>query len=84
MEDDIKTINKIIEFYKQLDEMHGKEKCIERQALEHFIQANKEDKAVIYYMIEDIRKRSIDCVYSHEELEKIYRNKVKELGRLDE
>ena len=76
MEEEIKLIEENID-YNSLIFGYGNAELSERirNAIRHLIQAYKEDKAVMHCVIEDIR--SIDCVYSHEELEQRYRNKVK-------
>ena len=79
MEEDIEILEKITKYKDDIGiPILGP---LEYEAIEHLIQVYKEDKAVMHCVIEDIRTRSIDCVYSHEELEQRYRNKVKEEKR---
>ena len=45
--EDIKVIQHIISFYKDLDVIHSNDKCKEIAALEHILAEQKQDKARI-------------------------------------
>ena len=56
IEDDVKIIHKIISFYKDLDTLHGNEKCKEIQALENIL-AEREQKDKRIKELEEENKR---------------------------
>lgn len=47
IEDDIKTLRKIILFYKDLDTLYDNDKCLEIKAIENILLEREQDKARI-------------------------------------
>ena len=66
--EDIKVIQHIISFYKDLDVIHSNDKCKEIAALEHILAERKQDKARIKELEEELEKanRQLDLDYVEE------------------
>ena len=54
IEDDIKTLRKIILFYKDLDTLYDNDKCLEIKAIENILSEREQDKARIKELEEDL------------------------------
>lgn len=62
IEEDIKMMYHIIEFYKRLDTMHGNDKCKEIKAVENILSERKADKKRIKELEDDLY--SANCIIS--------------------
>ena len=70
IEEDVKTINHIISFYKDLDIINNKDKCNEIQALENILSERERDKKKIKELEQENRskQKTYDdcyCEYKH-------------------
>lgn len=81
--EDIKVIQHIISFYKDLDVIHSNDKCKEIAALEHILAEQKQDKARIKELEEELEKanRQLDLDYVEENFipKQQVKGKLKEL-----
>ena len=74
-EEDIKIIHKIISFYKDLDTLHGNDKCKEIQALENIL-AEREQMTKRYEERDDeLYERVKQCNNLQTEIDRLYLDK---------
>lgn len=97
IEEDIKMMYHIIEFYKRLDTMHGNDKCKEIKAVENILSERKADKKRIKELEEEnyLQRKQIMSAYNKgwipvqkikdkiEEIEKEYNEIISEYGNID-
>ena len=78
IEEDVKTINHIISFYKDLDIINNKDKCNEIQALENILSERERDKKKIKELEQEnrIQRRQLNSAFDRGWIPK---EKVKEL-----
>lgn len=55
IEEDIKTMHKIISFYKDLDIINDNGKCKEIKAIEHILAEREQDKKIIKELEEQVK-----------------------------
>ena len=97
IEEDIKMMYHIIEFYKRLDTMHGNDKCKEIKAVENILSEREADKKRIKELEEEnyLQRKQIMSAYDKgwipvqkikdkiEEIEKEYNEIISEYGNID-
>ena len=86
--EDIKVIQHIISFYKDLDVIHSNDKCKEIVALENVLAEREQDKKRIKELEEESRKKSIELICYQEELEnsistQVVIDKIKENSNIE-
>ena len=80
IEEDIKMMYHIIEFYKRLDTMHGNDKCKEIKAVENILLERKQDKKRIKKLEEENKRKDMFVEMAKEVIENsILKQKVKDL-----
>ena len=60
IEDDVKTLRKIILFYKDLDTLYDNDKCLEIKAIENILLEREQDKARIKELEEENRMLALE------------------------
>ena len=80
IEEDIKTMHKIISFYRDLDIINNNDKCEEIKAIENILSERKQDKKRIQELEEDNKRKDMFVEMAKEVIENsILKQKIKDL-----